>query len=813
MGEGLRRRMRQRKSIGALSDVLGTRQAPLRPLAAMQGEQDQWPLLPVLALLGLAWLALSWPWLSGSVTIPWDAKAHFLPQVQFLAQSLARGESPFWAPYVFSGHPQVADPQSMIFSPPYLALALLNGNPGLRAADATELVIILIGCASIVLWFRDRDWHWAGGLIAALGLGFGAAMAWRIQHIGQVLSLVYLALTLLLLSRAIDRRSLVYGFAAGISGGLMLLGRDQVALLGAYLLVGYVATAIASERPDSASSADAVIKWGTDFSSRLLHSLPPLAAGIIGGVLVVAIPLLLTAFVAVESNRPAIDLLGAGRGSLHPALLLTLVAPDIFGAAGRMEDYWGPPSFAWRDTGLYIAQNVGILYIGALPALLVVIGAVSGRLWHREIRFFTLATIVVMIYALGWYTPLFKPLHALVPGVDLFRRPADAVFHIGMLLSILAGYVAHRLLSEPLATIGRVEIAVSVLLVLVAVTLGVAFGLELDRLPRTYVPLAVAMLSFAAAAVALGAAIWNKPVRPVFAGLLLVGVTVVDLAWSNGPTTSSAMPVSYYDVLDPATKNETIAILKRKVAESASDTRRDRVELLGLGFHWPNASLTHQLENTLGYNPLRLGTYSRATGAEDHVGLPDQRKLSPLMPSFRSPLANLLGLRYIASGAPIETIDKSLKPGDLDLIARTADGYIYENPRALPRVLFTTRAQAANFEALLRRGGWPAVDPETTVLLTAAPPEPVIARRPGAVRIAAYHNTEIVLDADSPDGGYVVLNDVWHEWWAVEINGKPAEMLRANVIFRAVAVPPGKHTVRFVFRPFHGLRDSIKSRL
>ncbi|NJM37878.1 MAG: hypothetical protein HC845_08515, partial [Akkermansiaceae bacterium] len=64
--------------------------------------------------------------------------------------------------------------------------------------------------------------------------------------------------------------------------------------------------------------------------------------------------------------------------------------------------------------------------------------------------------------------------------------------------------------------------------------------------------------------------------------------------------------------------------------EYRSETRRDRIELLGLGFHWPNASLTHELENTLGYNPLRLGDYSRATGAEDHVG-----HREALAPGFR----------------------------------------------------------------------------------------------------------------------------------------------------------------------------------
>src|SRR5262245_62381404 len=101
-----------------------------------------WPLLPALAMFALASVVIGWPWLSGRVTIPWDAKAHFLPQIQFLAHSLARGESPFWAPYVFSGQPQIADPQSMLFSPPFLLLALLNSAPSSWAADATLLAMV-----------------------------------------------------------------------------------------------------------------------------------------------------------------------------------------------------------------------------------------------------------------------------------------------------------------------------------------------------------------------------------------------------------------------------------------------------------------------------------------------------------------------------------------------------------------------------------------------------------------------------------------------------------------------------------------------
>ena len=80
-------------------------------------------------------------------------------------------------------------------------------------------------------------------------------------------------------------------------------------------------------------------------------------------------------------------------------------------------------------------------------------------------------------------------------------------------------------------------------------------------------------------------------------------------------------------------------------------------------------------------------------------------------------------------------------------------------------------------------------------------------------RLVSYRNTEIVAEADAPQGGWLVLNDVFHPWWFAEVDGLPAPMLRANVLFRAVAVPPGRHRVRFVFRPFAGLLAQLREAL
>jgi hypothetical protein len=763
--------------------------APAGGSASRQGSAAAtapWPLLPALGLFVLASIVIGWPWLSGRVTIPWDAKAGFLPQIQFLAQSLASGEQPFWAPYAFSGHPQVADPQAMIFSPPYLALALVSAAPSGWAADVTLLVMVLLGGAALMLWFRDRGWHWAGALLAALALSYGASMAWRIQHVGQVLSLAYLPMVMLCLDRALARRSLGYGAAAGLVAALLVLGRDQVALLCVYLLAGFTAWRLFGiERPLAEARA----------------CLKPLAAAAAVGLAVIVVPVLLSALLTAESNRAAIDYIGAGRGSLHPALLLSAFVPELFlPSTTILGAYWGPPSAAW-GAGIYLAQNMGQVYIGAIPLLLLILAGVRGLLWEREVRFFTVAGGVLLLYALGWYTPVFRLCYELLPGVDLFRRPADATFPIGALAAILAGYGGHRLLQGAPSIRERRHAAIAAAMVVGGFATAVGLALWLGRLGSLPVPMTAAVLSFAGAALVLALVGTRLARQPILAAAALTAFTTVDLAYNNGPNGATALPTAHYDVLDPGTRNATIALLKAKVV--ASDTRRDRVELAGLGFHWPNASLTHKLENTLGYNPLRLGPYSKATGAIDTVGLPEQREFSPLFPSYRSTLADLLGLRFIVTGVPVESMDRRLQPGDLELVARTDDGFVYENERAMDRVLLATEAKSADFARMIADGRWPGVDLRATVLLEDAPAA-APQRRPGRARIVSYRNTEVVLEVDSPDGGWAVLNDPWHPWWLAEIDGRPTELLRANVLFRAVAVPPGRHTVRLSFRPLAG---------
>ena len=739
-------------------------------------------------VFALVWLFLTWPWLSGRVTIPWDAKAHFYPQFAFLARSLASGQSPFWTPNIFDGWPQIADPQSLIFAPVYLVAALLGPSPSFRLADGVLFGMLGLGALGVFLYARDRGWRAEGALVAAIAFAFGGSAAWRLQHVGQVMSLAWFPLALFALSRALDRGSAFWGAAAGLFAGLMVGGRDQIAWLQALILTGFVAQRLFR---------------GAGFAANRRSFLRPLIAGTLVGLVVAGVPVVLSALLAASSNRPDIIFSEVVKGSLHPASLLTVVAPDLYGVAGPLAYFWGPPSPAWGSTNLFLARNMGEVYFGAL-ALAAVIGAgLPLRRAQGDARFIAVMALLLGLYALGRYTPAFDWLFHL-PGAGLWRRPADATFPLCALLAYLAGYGVHRIASGE--TRWRPTLVALVILLLLGA--GAAVAVWKDRLAQAVMPLLIAWVTFALALALLEWIALRGRKRPM-AALALIGLfCAVDLSIGNGPNESTALPPGRFDFLRPGTNNTTIRLLREKLAAGAAPDRRDRIELAGIGFDWPNASLSQNFDHDLGYNPLRLALFEDFTGADDTVGLPEQRVFSKAFPSYRSIAADLTGLRFIATGAPIEQIDPTLKPGDLIFVARTADAWIYENPRAMPRVFVATQALGADFNAIMKTGAWPQVDYRSTVLLTEGSDQ--TPRRTGTARILSYANTHIAIEADAPDGGWLVLNDIWHPWWSCALDGVPATIERANVAFRAVRLPPGRHRLDFRFKPFTSLaREAV----
>ncbi len=246
-----------------------------------------------LAILSLAifyGLALA-SWLVTGTVVPWDSKNHFYAMFRFLGDALHHGEIPLWNPYYFGGHPAIADPQSLIFTPSMLLFALIAPNASMQIFDAAVLAHLFAGGICILGLSRRWRWHPPAAVLAAIIFMLGGAASSRLQHTGMIISYSFFPAALWCLDIALERRSYRFGLAFGFFASLMALGRDQVAFLLCMVLVGYVVLA-------AAQSGNALIYL------RARAGVLALSAALILAIMIV--PVLLTMQFLAGSNRPDI---------------------------------------------------------------------------------------------------------------------------------------------------------------------------------------------------------------------------------------------------------------------------------------------------------------------------------------------------------------------------------------------------------------------------------------------------------------------------------------------------------------------------
>ena len=190
------------------------------------------------------------------------------------------------------------------------------------------------------------------------------------------------------------------------------------------------------------------------------------------------------------------------------------------------------------------------------------------------------------------------------------------------------------------------------------------------------------------------------------------------------------------------------------------------------------------------------------------------------------PLADLLGVRYLlqprdAADQPDGHISASepgwkrvLEDDDARSYSFTIGGVqplppyeVWENLDVLPRAFVVPRAAPLPDRPEVL-DTLKTTDFRRTVLLEDWRDE-FAAAAPAATYRAAeatdYRPNRVILHEEG-SAGWLVLTDVWFPGWKCMVNGRPAEIHRADFLFRAVAVPDGPCDVVFTFEPESYLR-------
>jgi hypothetical protein len=128
----------------------------------------------------------------------------------------------------------------------------------------------------------------------------------------------------------------------------------------------------------------------------------------------------------------------------------------------------------------------------------------------------------------------------------------------------------------------------------------------------------------------------------------------------------------------------------------------------------------------------------------------------------------------------------------------------YTVPGALPRAYSVGKARALEGREALRALFDSSFEPENEVVLSgegAAGAAATAAGGRGSVRILRLAADRELLDVELDAPGIVVSVDAWDPGWRAAVDGRSTRVLRANVGFRAVAVPAGRHVVDLRYRP------------
>jgi hypothetical protein len=538
-------------------------------------------------------------------------------------------------------------------------------------------------------------------------------------------------------------------------------------------------------------------------------------------VALTAVPLLLTLQFAALSNRPAIQLDRALESSLYPASLASMAVANVMGSLEATASYWGPnyetePDVAATD------RSTNYLFVGtATTVLLLWFGLAGGGLLRRGSRLLTGMLVLALLYMLGRYTPLYAFAFEHVPGINLFRRPVDAAFVFVAVLAMLAG----RLLADyvrdgvpPSPRWRRLAVGAGALaLVAWAVVFSArshhawgAFRAVLQVAPILLVVIATLACGRSARA------------RRLAAGCV-AAVTAAELLWWNAASSLNGEPRAYYAVLEKPTGEEAdaLAILEREVEARRAQGERPRIEVVGVNGPWQNLAMTRALETTNGYNPLRIGWYDRLVAPGETTYALDQRLFPTSFDSYDCALARELGLEYVVLGRPIEEVPHLARRPVADVLLAGPAIWIYRLADPEPRVRFISRVQVANISAEVQAGQFRVNPAAETALIDhdTAPSRNYAAllgnREGDHAQILSWRPDRVEVDVDALQPGVLVLHEAFYPGWVVEVDGEPARLLRANVLFRGVEVAEGKHRVTFRFQPFSlaNLRDAALSLL
>ncbi len=782
---------------------------------------------------------------AGEAWLDFDLLVSYQPRYQLLADGLAEGRIPLWAPGMLGGFPIAFSEFGWFY--PLTWLLLIVFDP-LRAYFVEIAVGVAVAAAAAYwlarVWSLSRPAAFTAAFLFTYG-PFVFATSRFINYADIFFALPAGIAALELIARGHRRYAALLALITGI---MAIAGHPQIALLFAYAWIAFGLFRLWwTWRDDGFTGA---LRW-------LIWAVP---AGLIGLALA-AVRLLPTIETTTQSARAGgLGFDTAAQGSIAP---WNLILGYLY------------PSFEIPRVLDETLNAEELLYLGLLTPALVLLALIVGRR-RRLVRFLALLVALSWILALGSYSLGFPLVHGL-PLFEFFRQPARfglvAGFGLAYLVALGIDYLSRDGIAASLTVrwltrgwlwlVGLIAAGTAAATIVLTgfAFLIVPYGydyidrvivgsegrfLTAERYYRTFdqlfartetaFSLAGSTPRFVLIAAVLSAlALWlyrRGTLRPRHAPAAFAAILVADVLVAPGhaipvvPEPLHARTPQVIDAMEADPIGSWRVFSYRGLAQkfelsTATGARltRERRDLLEYLFMketlTPNTPLIWDLESIDGYENLMsqsVAEYLAYAGSErttvpgfavDPALDADARReiLADRLPALAA--ANV---RYLTSGVPLDIPGlRQVFVGDIELpewagVAQSI--HLYELEAWRPRV-FVNR----DWTVVSRERPIPA-----QLASLAASGTTLIDREPGILRADAGAGSDTIgplvsdperlrLTVDLTAPAVVVVNEAMAPGWTATVDGSPIELLTANVVMRGVAVPAGVHTIDMQFDP------------
>ena len=734
-----------------------------------------------------------------------DISQNHYPVRALVTERLRSGSLPLWDPYHGGGTPLLANPNAQVLHPITLLFLALPFDAAFGASIVLQFALLAAGGYLLARALRlGRE---SAALVAAvLSLSGPAASLASMQNVLSAAAWVPIGLWALLSGFSPGRRWRLAPAALCVAVVLMTA---EPACLAALVLVGLVLAATEAAPPGAPLNRSACGAFGIVL--------------LLGGLVAAAQIVPAGALLRLAERQAGFGAAEGLKWSLQPARLLEFVVPGLFGDPTRLSplSWWGGFLF---EGGYPFLLSV---YLGAIPCLLACIGV-----WHRgpelgRRRALGVVAALALLLALGQNSALYRSLFGTVAMVRQLRYPERFVLVFLFSVALLAGYGLERLTASPpsrRAALGLVGAAASAfLLCALASTSRIADGL-LIRLAG--VPAAILATDGGAGVrgALLRSALWAFGETALLAALALYLLRRPPEAWARAAALAVVLLSSLSLALASSPALSTAAAgwlhdpspLMGSVGRGAGSPRLHHAPRpAGLSV-WAGTD-----ELVWGYRYDRFvlalmtghrdGVPTALDPATDRMDLKESPDLGRDLDALALPerVRALAACRVGSLLSYDELDDPGLAAGPvLDGLSRPP-ARLYHVRDVVPRARFVAHvrrlAPGGDLAAALSDPGY---DPRAAVLLE-DPPAAAEGERDGPAGTAGAEDAIIVdetperiamrVRASRP--GYVVLADAFAPGWRATLDGRAVTVLRADGLFRAVAVPPGEHALEMVYAP------------